>query len=274
MNIVYYEWKRQWKSPLKIAVLCGLISLFSLIFLPFVQEANFVEELRNTLQAIPDLLLSIFGIHEGREFSSTAKYFAFIHGFIYLIGALFAAWLGGRCFSKERSDGTLDFLVARPYHRWEIFLYKVLANICLLLSFLLLYYLFYRGILWGVSLFKIQITMADFPIARVLVGLFFLQLLFFTVSLLVSAAIPMEHLAVAASLILAIGAYLLYARAGGAADPPLLTKISPFLHMQPLQVAEGKLPWIFYFLFSALFAGGAFALFYNQDIPHAKRRNR
>ena len=154
MSILYYEWKRYLAQAVKVAVLCALLLLISIVFLPFVQEGNFMAELRDALRAFPELLLALFGFYEGQDFTTQGNYLSFVHLFVFLIGGLFAAWLGGRVFAKEKADGTIDLLLAKPLKRWQILLLKIGANLLVLATFVLIYYALYHGIIKLYGIFR------------------------------------------------------------------------------------------------------------------------
>lgn len=267
MSILYYEWKRYWKPALKVAVLCAMILLFSIIFLPFVQEANFVKELRAALQTIPDLMLAFFGFHENQDFTTKTRYLSFIHSFVFAIASLFAAWLGGRCFAKERADGTIDFLLAKPFSRWQIMVYKIAANLLVLLTFVLFYYALYHGVIKLYGIFRFIIEPDAIPIGAFMRAMFALQLLIFSISALISMALPTDKIAVPLALTLTVFFYLFHVSAQSGGAMGALGRLSPFTYMQPIDISLGNPAPIFVFLLlSALFLGAAFALLYNNDI--------
>lgn len=273
MSILFYEWKRYWKQAIKVSVLCAMIVLISIVFLPFVQETDFITELRKALVAIPGLLLSIVGIHENQDFSTPTRYLSFIHGFVFLIAAFFAAWLGGRVFAKEKADGTLDFLLAKPLHRWQIMVYKIAANLLVLITFCALYYAMYLGVLRLYGIFKLDVDVQAIPLGAFVRGIFFLQLLIFSISSLISIAVPTDKIAVPLTLVLTALFYLFFASAQSGGAFSALGRLSPFMYMQPQLIAQGDgSPNLVFLLLSLVFFGGTLALLFNNDVRHKRHK--
>lgn len=267
MIILYYEWKRYIKSALKIAILCALLVLLAIPFLPFVQEPELVEEMRQALDMFPDLLLSTFGLHAGQNFTSPARYLSFVFIFVFVIAGLFAAWLGGRCFSKERADGTIDLLLQKPLHRWQIMLFKILANLLAMATFLVLFYLMYRGILFLYGLFQLPVDAQTLPTGSILIALFALMTLIFSLSVLISMPIPTDKIAVPITIGLTAFLYLVHAAQSTDSSLAAMESVSPFHYIRPQAVAAGDpAPVAAFFLISLLFLSAAFALLYNNDI--------
>lgn len=275
MIIVYYEWKRYIRAALKMALLCALLVLMAIPFLPFVQEPNLIQELRQALDMFPDLLLAVFGIHAGQSFSNPTLYLSFVFIFIFALAGLFAAWLGGRCFAKERADGTLDFLLQKPLHRWQIMLYKIAANLLVMLTFLLLFYVFYRGIIILYALFKLPVTPDTVPAVALLVAVFALMTLVFALSVLISMPIPTDKIAVPLTMALTFLLYVFHAASHTDSSLSAFSALSPFQYMQPQRIAQGDpAPVLVFFLLSIVFLGAGFAFLYNNDIRKKLIRKR
>ena len=267
MIILYYEWKRYWKAAIKTAVLCALLILMAIPFLPFVQEPNLIGELRSALDMFPDIVLSFFGLHAQQSFLNPTRYVSFVFIFIYAIGGLFAAWLGGRCFSKERADGTIDFLLQKPLHRWQIMLYKIVANLFAMITFLFVFCALYRGVIKLYSLFKLPVTPQTVPIVSLLVSLFALMTLLFSVSVLFSVLIPTDKIVVPVTLVLTVLFYVFYAASFTDSSLSAFASFSPFSYMQAQTIAQGESgPLLPFFGLSLLFLAAGFALLYNHDI--------
>lgn len=267
MIILYYEWKRYIKTTLKIAILCALVVLLAVPFLPFVQEQDLVQELRGALDMFPDLLMAVFGLHEAQSFANPVLYLSFVFIFIFVVAGLFAAWLGGRCFAKEKADGTIDLLLQKPLHRWQIMLYKIVANIAVMLTFLGFFYILYRGILWLYGLFRMPVDMQTLPVFSLLWAMFALMTLLFSLSVLLSMPLPTDKIAVPVVMGLTFLLYLFHAATHTGGSLAAFDSLSPFQYMQPQQIAQGEpAPILPFFLISLLFLGASFALLYNNDI--------
>lgn len=275
MTILYYEWKRYIKSSLKIAILCGLLVLMAVPFLPFVQEPELVSEMRSALDMFPELALSFFGIHADQSFATPRLYLSFVFIFVFAVGGLYAAWLGGRCFAKERADGTIDFLLQKPLHRWQIMLAKIAANLLAILTFLLLFSLFYYGAIRLFGLFTLPVDMDTLPLPRLLVSLFALMTLIFSYSVLLSMPIPTDKIAVPVTMGLTFLFYVFHAATYTDSSLANFASASPFQYMQPQPIAQGQAaPIVPFLLLSFLFFGAAFALLYNHDIRKKLIRKR
>lgn len=266
MNIIFYEWKRNWKSALKVALFCGIILLVSLPFTPFFSEGDFVPQMREALDMIPSFVMSFFGFYEGQDFTSHAQYLGFVHRFVFLVSGVFAAWLGGQFVAKERWEQTMDFLLSKPLKRWQIMLFKILANVLILLTVILLYRIFMAAIFKLYDIFGLTLEMDAFPMAKMLFAMFTIQLFFFALGCLLSMVIPHGNLSIATSVGIALLFYLFEVADKSGSGLGVFSILSPFHHLQAEKIVTSPGGAIVGFiLVSLLLCGGSYAIFHNFD---------
>lgn len=266
MNIIFYEWKRNWTAAIKIALLCAVIVMVAIPFTLFVGEEGFVDQVRGALSMIPNGLMSAVGLYEGQSFVSHAQYLGFVHRFIFVVGGIFAAWLGGQFIAKERTEQTMDFLLAKPLKRWQILCYKILANVLVLVTTILLYRLFLFGVIKLYSIFNLTLDTSGFPMGKMLFALFAIQLFFFAVGCLISMVVPNGTLSVIISVAIALLFYFFEVADKSGSPLGALSIISPYHHLQAerLATAPGGAMVGFIFVALLLFAG-SYAIFHHFD---------
>ena len=202
MNIYIYEVKKRWLPTfIWIIVLC----FFSFVCFSMF-EAIADQSLVNVMDDFPDAFKKAFGMDN--DFTTILGYFVMISSFLFLSGAIFSCHLGFSIVSVEERDLTADFLIPKPLTRTKIITEKILAAVTHILIFDLLI-----GLVCYISIeiFKIGQEYSFNAFFLIMLGLLILQLLFFSMGLLISVSLKRMDSPLPLSLGISFGFYILNA---------------------------------------------------------------
>ncbi len=182
MNIFLHELKAYRKSTLIWAGSLAAITIFFLAMYPaFARDVNATMKI---MEGFPEAFRKAFGIYM-ENFLTPLGFYAYILVYVILCGAIQAMNTGTSILSKEIRDRTADFLMTKPVSRVRILTSKLLAaftsivftNIILVAVALLTMLALNTGDLDMKLFFMVSVT------------LFFLQLIFLAMGILLSAAV-------------------------------------------------------------------------------------
>jgi ABC-2 type transport system permease protein len=163
-----------------ICVLCGL-SIVILFFYPAIK--NDMDNFMKILNNLPSAMKAVFGM-AAENFSSALGFYNFVFTYTSLFGAIQAMNLGVGILSKEERERTADFLMTKPVSRTRILTSKILAALTIFVITNIIYYAITYSLVNGMSEQGFE---AD-KFTLINASLFFLQLIFFSIGLIISAA--------------------------------------------------------------------------------------
>lgn len=227
MNIYKFELSMLKKSILiwSLAVPLGLA--FYMLFYPTI--ATDTGALDDLMNSFPEEFLAAFGMNAELPVSSLLGYFSLTVSMIYIPIAIQASNYGFHMLSVEEREFTADFLLTKPVKRSKIFLSKVFAA----LTALIITNLF----MWIITISTLYLVKGNNPleIDKVLVVLSsfgFIQLFFFSLSLLISVSIKKVSSVLSFSMGLSFGLYILSAL-GSVLSFNIFKLLSPYAHFDP-----------------------------------------
>ena len=181
MNVFLQECRMNRKTTLLwMLMLCSLGGLF-MSFYPIINSdlKTFLELVKN----FPPVMQSLTGML-GVDFSTPLGYYTFAFTFAVLCGAIQAMNLGVGIVSKETRDKTADFLMTKPISRIGILNAKLSASVVLLALTSLVYSVVMNFVIIGLA-------KGDYDARKYIllsVTLFFVQIIFFSIGLIISVA--------------------------------------------------------------------------------------
>jgi ABC-2 type transport system permease protein len=227
MNIFKFELSMLKKSILiwSLAVPLGLA--FYMLFYPTI--ATDTGALDDLMNSFPEEFLAAFGMNAELPISSLLGYFSLTVSMIYIPLAIQASNYGFHMLSVEEREFTADFLLTKPVKRSEIFIAKVCAALTALFITNLA--------MWIVTISTLYLVKGTSPleINKVLVVLTsfgFIQLFFFSLSLLISVSIKKVSSVLSFSMGLSFGLYILSAL-GSVLSFNIFKLLSPYAHFDP-----------------------------------------
>jgi ABC-2 type transport system permease protein len=227
MNIYKFELSMLKKSMLiwSLAVPLGLA--FYMLFYPTIAaDTGALDDLMNSF---PEEFLAAFGMNAELPVSSLLGYFSLTVSMIYIPLAIQASNYGFHMLSVEEREFTADFLLTKPVKRSQIFISKVLAALTSLLIT--------NIAMWVVTITTLYLVKGDsaLELNKVLIvmsSFAFIQLSFFSISLLISVSIKKVSSVLSFSMGLSFGMYILSAL-GAVLSFDIFKFISPYAHFDP-----------------------------------------
>lgn len=201
MNIFLYELRAYRKSTIIWTIsLCAVEVLFLLIYPGVVKDA---AELQRLLMSYPEMIRNAMGIAVD-NFTSFLGFYSFSFLYVTLCGAIQAMNIGTGIVSKEVREKTADFLLTKPVSRKRIMTAKLLAA----LTSLVLTNVTYLAV---VSLMGSMVATAPFSkkiFLMVTATLFFVQLIFAALGVLIAVIVPKIKSVIAVSLSTVFGFFV------------------------------------------------------------------
>ncbi|SHI82227.1 ABC-2 type transport system permease protein [Desulfosporosinus lacus DSM 15449] len=162
--------------------LVGLIILFLSMFPAISQEA---EAFKKLMEGFPEEIRLALGLSV-ENIGSILGFYSYVFLYISLFGAIQAMILGVSILSKEVREKTADFLLTKPVTRTQIVTSKLLAAF----TSLLITNVFYLG---AATMMASLVETKEYSTKVLLLlslTLFFLQLFFLAMGILISLAVP------------------------------------------------------------------------------------
>jgi ABC-2 type transport system permease protein len=134
------------------------------------------QSVTEILEQIPAGMQAVFGM-TGFDLTTAAGFFGMLFMYLAVMAAVHAALLGAHLISKEERDRTSEFLYTKPASRAKILTGKLAAGAVNLIAFNL--------VTAASSFYYVDLFNKDEPfgaeLTALMVGLFFLQLIFFAI---------------------------------------------------------------------------------------------
>ena len=233
MSIYGFETRRLLKGLLTWSAVVTLLLVLFMAFFPSMAESGLADLTKEKLDALPPALLEAFGLTVTTDFSDLLQYYAYIAQYILMAAAIYALILGTSALIKEESEGTIEFLYARPVTRLEIATGKLVSIVTILWAFNLI--IFVASVLL-LHAFRdpgyeyLPLTLAMFS------GMLAGQMVFLAIGFALSAMLPRDSNPVTVGLGLFFVTYLLGAIAAINEKLRWLKYFSPFHYVQPTSV--------------------------------------
>lgn len=193
------------------------------------------------LEQIPQSLQAVFGM-TGFDLTTAAGFYGMLFLYLAVMGAVHASLLGAHLIAKEERDHTSEFLYAKPTSRSRVLTGKLLAGLANLIIFNL--------VTTASSFYFVDYFNKDAPfgsdIALLMVGLFFLQVLFFVIGAAVAGTSHKPKSAASRSTSIMFFTFLLFYLVNLNEDLEFLKYFTPFKYFEAAALmAEGALDPVF-----------------------------
>lgn len=126
MNIFKMEFKREFKSLLLWTGVCGVLTVLFTLLYPSMLNSDMLALMNAKLASLPKELVDAFHL-SSEDITQLPNFFAYMFQFILMAACIYGTMRGLNALSREESEGTIEFLYARPVSRIEIVSAK-LAN--------------------------------------------------------------------------------------------------------------------------------------------------
>lgn len=262
MNILFRELRANLKSLLIWSV---IVVLFVVVgFSKFsAYEGN--PELLAILDSMPPAMLEAFNFN-AFNLTTVTGFFGVMFAYFALLLSISAAMWGADIITKEERDKTVEFALTLPVTRSQLITGKMLAA---LVNSIILLLVTWGATLGGASSYQTNTEFFDF-VALSMVALFFMQLIFLAVGILIGCA--MTHYKRASSLAVSVilVTYFLSILAGLNKDLDFLKYFSPFKYFNPgVILHESRFEMVFIWislLIVAVSLAGAYWSYSKRDL--------
>lgn len=179
MSLLFHEWKANFKS------LClWLIGMMVLIGISVAKSIGMTNDsgqsMTELLKQMPKSMQALFGVGLV-DFSNITGIFSVIFLYIAVISAFHASSMGTSIFAKEERDKTFEFLYVKGMKRSRILSQKLVVcmiDMILLNAITLMYSVLLVKLIDKTNIFHDLLPM--------MIGLLFVQFIFFSIGLLIS----------------------------------------------------------------------------------------
>jgi ABC-2 type transport system permease protein len=262
MNIFLRELKANFKS---LVIWGVVVSLFVFVGISKFSAYEGNPEMLKLLDNMPPALMDAFNM-QAFNLTTLAGFFGVMFTYFALLLSIAAAMWGSDIISKEERDKTVEFSLVLPVTRSRVLTAKALAALVNCIALLL--------ITWGVSLAAAAQYQPDGVFYRFLLlcmaALFFLQLIFLAVGLLLGCAMKQYRRTGAAAIAILLGSYFLSILSGMHDNLDFLKYLTPFKYFDPaLLLHESKFEPV-YLALTALIViacmAGAYYAYAHRDL--------
>lgn len=162
------------------------------------------QSMNEILEQMPKALQTMIGVGS-LDISTISGYYGMLFVFLVLMASIHAAMLGANIISKEQRDRTSEFLFVKPLSREKIITFKLYAALANIMIF-------------NIATGALSIAMVDYfgkgesitgDIMKLMLGMFFTQLIFLLIGTAVSAAGKSTKISASLSTGILLAAYVL-----------------------------------------------------------------
>ncbi|MDD3230296.1 MAG: ABC transporter permease subunit [Oscillospiraceae bacterium] len=134
MNVFSMEVRNLRKGALVSTLSIGAVIFAMLAFFPAMQTEAMQALAGAKMEGIDPALLAALGLSELVDFTVITNFFGYVLQFITLAIMVIVTQRAVGLLIKEETDGTIEYLYAKPVSRTEIFCQKGLAHVVLFLA--------------------------------------------------------------------------------------------------------------------------------------------
>jgi len=204
------------------------------------------DSANNLIKQLPSSIQAIFGL-TGFDLMKVSGYFGVMFMYIALMATIHAVLLGADIISKEERDRTSEFLFVKPILRSKIISLKIMAGLVCLVIFNILTA---ASSVYFVNLYG-KDTSITVDIVNLMVGLFFMQLIFFFIGTAVASVIKKAKISSSIATAVLLMAFILTFFINMNQDLDNLKYFTPFKYFDAKDIlANGSLD-IFYVILSS-----------------------
>jgi ABC-2 type transport system permease protein len=238
MNIFKIELKRGMKSLGIWSIVCTLLIILFMSMFPSMKDSGMQELVNTKMDALPQAMLEAFNLKDMPDFTKLSQYFAYVFQYIVIAGCIYAGLLGSKSLIGEESEGTIEFLYAKPASRTKIVTMKLLSSLALFYIFVVIMAIV--SILISIVVKPEDLKIIDLFIDMKLLfsGFFLVGLVFMSIGFLTSVLVPHLRLAMPTAIGFFFTTYLLGTFSGMIDSLEFLKYLSPFHYAVPSELIK------------------------------------
>lgn len=233
MNIIKVEFKSQFKGLMIWTSSVAAMFIMFIAFFPSMKNSQMQQLMGAKLDALPKAMLQAFNLNVLPNFADLLQYFAYCAQYLTMAGAIYASILGVSSLIKEESEGTIEFLYAKPVSRKTIVTSKLLGNLALLLCFNIIIF-----IVCAISCFFVAPKGYSFipNLLLIIISGLIIEIIYFSIGFAFSTLISSLRGASSCALGIFFITYILGIFSGVVEKLEFLKYLSPYKYMLPSEV--------------------------------------
>ena len=261
-TIFWHELKFSRKSLLLWLISMSVLALLGAAEYGVVMSMG--QSMTTVMDAMPKITRIMFGVYDSIPLATPVGYYVCMFLWYCMITYTHAAVVGATIISKDERDKTAEYIFTKPFPRSTIITAKILVGIVNVALMTL--------VTWITTLFAMvpQMNGANIQgtIALTMIGMFFTQLMFMTLGLMLSAIVQKSSTALRFS-VLAVLIFYGLSVAIELSGKSVYTFLSPFWYFNaPTLVSKGFN--VFYIILAVLITGvcvwKTFSIYKKRDI--------
>ncbi|MEQ8154726.1 MAG: ABC transporter permease subunit [Clostridiaceae bacterium] len=261
MNIFRHELKSYRNSIIGWAVSMTLLAVVYIYI--FKGLGSEIENFKAFLNNMPDAVKKAFNILVD-SISTLEGFYSFVFSFVILCGAIQAMNLGIAILSKELRDKTADFLMTKPVSRVQIMTSKLMAAFSALVITNVIYL--------GLTISAAMVIVGTFNVKiffLISLTMFFIQLVFMALGILISVIVGKIKSVISISLSTVFGFYIL-GSLGSIVGEERVRYLSPFRFFDTAYIIEHASYEMSYVVIAIVFMvaaiAGSYSIYLKKDI--------
>ena len=139
MSIYLLELRNIRKSAILATLSISAVFIMLLAFFPSMQTESMKALTGAKLESIDPAVLAALGMSEVMDFTVITNFFGYVLQFITLVIVVAITQQAVSLLIKEETDGTIEYLYAKPVSRSDIFWQKLLAHLTVVVLMMLSY---------------------------------------------------------------------------------------------------------------------------------------
>ena len=247
-----------WSMVLFVFVFAGMVKYTGV-------EAGGMDAVDALINSFPKILLAVMGF-SGLDVSGIDGFYAILEVYVMIVAALYAVHLGQVAVSRERVDGTYEFLFTKPRSRSSVLGEKILAGLIFLIAFSLLNFAFSQA---GYAQLGLSSDMSG-VFAVFSAALAAVSFTFFGLGAMLSALFRSPEVGARAGNLSVLVFYMIGVVCSSMDDPTILRYLTPFKFFDPHPLMDQTVelfPVILCLVVGATSLAIAFACFCRRDLP-------
>jgi ABC-2 type transport system permease protein len=241
MNTFLLEIRNTRKSTVVWTVSVGAVIYLILAFFPSMQTEAMQQLANAKMDGIDPAVLSAMGLSEIPDFTIITNFFGYVLQFITLAIMVYCTNHAVSLLVKEETDGTIEYLYAKPVSRTEIFAQKLIA---LVASFAFMLVIFAVVTVAGyLSFSDYTIGQSAREAAAMYGAILFVGLIFMSVGVFLSSTMKSSRAASGATIALVFGTFVLGVAGAVVKDLSFLQYLSPMDWIKTAKLMSEGIRW-------------------------------
>lgn len=235
MNVLKIEIKSQFKGLVVWTISVAAMFIMFIAFFPSMKNSQMQQLVGAKLDSMPKAMLQAFNLDVLPNFTDLLQYFAYCAQYLTMAGSIYASILGVSSLIKEESEGTIEFLYAKPVCRSSIVTSKLIADILLLLCFNLILFL-----TCSFSCFAVAPKGYSFisKLSLIFISGFIIEIIYFSIGFALSTIIASLRQSTSCALGIFFITYVLGIFSGVIEKLDFLKYFSPYKYILPNEVIK------------------------------------